>query len=220
MTKFYHIMYAIFDVPVRFLMRIHVTNPEKLPQDRGCILCANHTSMLDVLVLSAALNRQIRYMAKKEVFRIPVVKQFLSALGAYPVDRGGADVQSIKRTISMLENKELIGIFPQGTRRPAVNPAETPVKHGVGMIAWHARATVVPVYIQTKGNRVRFFHRNDVIVGDPIPFEDLGFDGGGSAEYKKATEKIFSAVCALGGYERNPDALSSGTSGDSQGETA
>lgn len=203
MTKFYRIMYTLFDVPVRFLMRIRVVNPEKLPQNRGCILCANHTSMLDVLVLSAALNRQVRYMAKKELFRIPVLKHFLSALGAYPVDRGGADVQSIRKTISMLENNELIGIFPQGTRHPAVNPAQTPIKHGVGMIAWHAKATVIPAYIQTSGNRVRFFHRNEVILGDPIPFEELGFNGGGVAQYKAATEKIFTAVCALGGYERN-----------------
>lgn len=204
MTKFYRFMYAIFAAPIRGIFRIRVINPEKIPAEHGCILCANHTSMLDVLILSAGLRRQIRYMAKKELFSIPVLKQLISSLGAYPVDRGGADVKSIKHTISMLENGEMIGIFPQGTRKPGVNPAETGIKHGVGMITWHAKATVLPAYIRTKHNRVRFFGRTELVIGDPIPFEAFGFDGGGTVQYKAATEKIFTEICALGGYERTP----------------
>lgn len=202
MTKFYRGIYALFARPLRALFRIRVVNPEKMPAEGGCILCANHTSMLDVLILSAGLHRQIRYMAKKELFRIPLLKGLITALGAYPVNRGGADVSSIKRTISMLEEGELIGIFPQGTRRPGVDPAATPVKNGVGMIAWHAHASVIPAFIRTKGNRVRFLHRTELILGDPIPFDSLGFTGGGSAQYSAVTERIFCDVCALGGYRR------------------
>ena len=202
MSRFYRIIYAIFVHPVRALFRIRVTNPERMPPSGGCIICANHTSMLDVMILSAGLHRQIRYMAKKELFSVPIVRHLVTALGAYPVDRGGADVASIKRTIAFLENGELVGIFPQGTRRPGVNPAETPVKSGVGMIEWHSRATVVPAYIRTKGNRVRMFQKTELILGEPIPFDAFGFEGGGSAQYKRATERVFHDICALGGYER------------------
>lgn len=207
MTKIYRFIYSIFVHPVRALFRIRVVGEENLPKTGGCIISANHTSMLDVLILSAGLGRQIRYMAKKELFKIPLLKGLITILGAYPVDRGGADVGSIRRTISLIEDGELIGIFPQGTRQPGVDPATTEIKHGVGMITWHAKATVVPAYIRAKGNRVRFFRKTELVLGEPIPFEEFAFEKGGKTEYVAASEKIFSAVCALGGYERAlPDA--------------
>lgn len=201
MTKFYKFIRAIFTRPLTALFRIRVTGANKLP-DGGYLLCANHTSMLDVLILSVGTQRQVRYMAKKELFGIPGLKQLITALGAYPVDRSGADVASIKRTIAMLGEGEAVCIFPQGTRRAGVDPAGTPVKNGIGMISWHAKTTVVPAYIKTDGNRVRFFRKTELIFGDPISFEELGMSGSGSAQYMAATEKIFSRICTLGGYER------------------
>ena len=202
MTKFYRVIYTLFVWPVRAIFPIKVVNPENIPTEGGCLVCANHTSMLDVLILSAGLKRQIRYMAKKEVMTVPVLGKFLSALGAYPVDRGGADVSSIKRTISFLEEGEMVGIFPQGTRHPGVDPATTPIKGGVGMITWHTKATVLPVCIATKHNRVRPFCRTQLIVGKPIPFEKFGYTGGGRKEYLAASERIFADICRLGGFNR------------------
>lgn len=202
MTKFYRVIYTLFVWPVRAIFPIKVVNPENIPTEGGCLVCANHTSMLDVLILSAGLKRQIRYMAKKEVMTVPVLGKFLSALGAYPVDRGGADVSSIKRTIAFLEEGEMVGIFPQGTRHPGVDPATTPIKGGVGMITWHTKATVLPVCIATKHNRVRPFCRTQLIVGKPIPFEKFGYTGGGRKEYLAASERIFADICRLGGFDR------------------
>ena len=200
-SLFYNIIWHIFVWPVRLIFPVRAVNPEKLPKD-GCILCANHTSMLDVLILSASTGRQIRYMAKAELFRIPLLKQLITALGAYPVNRSGADVSSIRRTISMIEEGAVVGIFPQGTRHPGADPAGTPIRHGVGMIAWHAKCPLVPAFIRTKNNRVRPFCRSELIIGDPIPFDGLGFSEGGRAEYKAASEKVFTELCALGGYTR------------------
>lgn len=202
MTKFYRVIYTLFVWPVRAIFPIKVVNPENIPTEGGCLVCANHTSMLDVLILSAGLKRQIRYMAKKEAMNVPVVGKFLSALGAYPVDRGGADVSSIKRTIAFLEEGEMVGIFPQGTRHPGVDPATTPIKGGVGMITWHTKATVLPVCIATKHNRVRPFCRTQLIVGKPIPFDAFGYESGGRKEYLAASERIFADICRLGGFNR------------------
>ena len=209
MTKFYRVIYTLFVWPVRAIFPITVVHPENIPTEGGCLVCANHTSMLDVLILSAGLKRQIRYMAKKEVMTVPVLGKFLSALGAYPVDRGGADVGSIKQTISFLESGEMVGIFPQGTRHPGVNPATTPIKGGVGMITWHTKATVLPVCIVTKHNRVRPFCRTQLIVGKPIPFGEFDYENGGRKEYLAASERIFADICRLGGYDRAlPEAAS------------
>ena len=210
MTKFYRVIYTLFVWPVRAIFPVKVVNPENIPADGGCLVCANHTSMLDVLILSAGLKRQIRYMAKKEVMVLPVIGKFLSALGAYAVDRGGADVGAIKQTIAFLESGEMVGIFPQGTRHPGVNPATTPIKGGVGMITWHTKATVLPVCIATKHNRVRPFSPTKLIIGKPIPFEEFGYENGGRKEYLTASERIFSDICRLGGFDRAlPEASSS-----------
>ncbi len=201
-TPFYRFMYAVFNPVMRVLYRIKVENPELLPREGGTILCANHTSMADVVVLSAACGgRQIRYMAKKELFAIPGLKQLITALGAYPVDRTGMDVRSIKNTIAMLEKGELVGIFPQGTRRMYLDPTQTPVRAGIGMIEYRSHATVVPVFLKTKKNRVRPFCRTTIIFGEPVPFDALPYTAGGTKEFQAVSESLFAKTCALGGYE-------------------
>ena len=195
--SFYQSIYKLLARPLRAIFRVQIVGSEKLPQKRGCILCANHTSFLDVLIISTGLNRQVRYMAKNELFKVPLFGSLITALGAYPINRGGADVTSIRKTIRLVEEGELVGIFPQGTRCPGVDPRKTPVKHGAGMLAYHTKCDVVPVYIKTKNNKARFFQKTELIVGDVLPYESLNFDKGGIQEYKDATEKIFAAVCAL-----------------------
>ncbi len=202
----YQVIRFFFLRPVRLLFRVRSVNEEKLPKEGGYIICANHTAMLDVLILSVCNDRQIRYMAKAELFKIPLLRGLITFLGAYPVDRGGADVKSIRRTISLIDEGYAIGIFPQGTRHPGVDPSTTPIKGGVGMIAYHAKAPIVPAYIRTKGNRVMLFRKTELVIGDPIPYEELGFEKGGSKEYKAATEKVFTKICALGGYTRTQPA--------------
>ncbi len=194
--SFYRTIYKIFSAPVSWVYRLRVVGVENIPQN-GCILASNHTAFSDVLILSAAARRQVRYMAKKELFKIPLLSQLITALGAYPVNRGGADVSSIKRTIHMLEEGELIGIFPQGHRYGGVDPRTTPVKGGVGMIAYHTHADVIPAYVDSKRGKTGMFRRNTVIFGEPIPYSQLGFVNGGVKEYQHAAEIVFQKVCAL-----------------------
>lgn len=196
--SFYTGFYKLFSSPLKKIFRLEIKGAENLVHGEGALLCANHTSLLDVFVISAGLDRQVRYMAKKELFKIPLLKQLIVALGAYPVDRKGADVAAIRKTVSLIENGELVGVFPQGTRHPYVDPKTTEVKNGVGMIAYRAKCNVIPVYIKTKKNHVVMFRKTEIIVGKPISYEELGFENGGSKEYKAASEKIFQKVCELG----------------------
>ena len=193
---FYEKMYKTFQPAVAWIYRVESVNPENVP-DCGVILACNHTSFADVLVLSAALKRQVRYMAKKELFKIPLLAPLIKSLGAYPVDRGGADVGSIKRTIAMVEEGELIGIFPQGHRYGGEDPRFTEVKSGVGMIAYHTKAPVVPVFIDNAKMKTSMFRKNTVRFGKPICFEELGYNSGGRVEYMHASKIIFDHVCAI-----------------------
>ena len=196
--SFYGAIYKLLAAPLRGMFRVRVSHPERLPEDRGCLLCANHTSMADVVVISTGIHRQVRYMAKKEIFAVPLVGPLLKALGAYPVDRGGADATSVRKTLRFIEEGQLVGMFPQGTRRPKVDPATTPIKAGAGMIAYHAKCDVIPVFIRAKNNQVRFFRKTELLIGAPIPYEELCFSEGGMKEYTAATQVIFDRICALG----------------------
>ncbi len=185
---------------VRFLFRIHPHGSENEPtQEQGpYILICNHISNADPVFLCASLkNQQPHYMAKKELFKVPLVNKLVAALGAFPVDRGGADVSAIKKSIKMLESGRCIGIFPQGHREMGKTPMEANVKNGAAMLAARTGATVLPCCVKTKKNRFAFFRRVDVYVGKPISFEELGYDPEATGEYARMTSYMFSKVCEL-----------------------
>jgi 1-acyl-sn-glycerol-3-phosphate acyltransferase len=196
-------MRAILGNIFKFFYRIKPHNRENEIFDKPFIVCANHTSMLDVGAIVMSMKTQIRFMAKKEAFKVPVLNWFIKSMGAFPVDRKGGDVGAIKKAISMLKEGECIGIFPQGTRIPYVNPRETEVKDGVGMIATRAGVGVIPVFIKNKSGKLKAFRRNDVIIGKYISPEEIAFpELSGKEKYKAISEYIFDKVCALGeGWE-------------------
>lgn len=193
----YSKLYKLLSPPIRAIFKLQVHGAEKIPENGGYIICANHTSLWDVFIIAVSLDRQIMYMAKKELFRIPVLKNIISALGAYPVDRSGADVGAIKKTVSLLEDGALVGVFPQGTRYPGKEIRSTKVKHGVGLMSYRAKSGVIPVYIKTKKNHVRPFRRAEIFVGDPIEYSELDFAEGGVKEYNRAAEYIFDEICNI-----------------------
>ena len=83
---------------------------------------------------------------------------------------------------------------------PGINPADTQVKSGAALIAYHAHADVLPVCIRTKDVKYKFMRKIEVIYGKPIKYSELGFEKGSIGEFKDATAKIFDEVCKLGGY--------------------
>lgn len=202
-SKFYKGIVNVLGPVVRVLFNIHHHGKQNEPgeSEGSYVLICNHISNADpVFISSANLKQQPHYMAKKELFKVPLVNLLVKGLGAYPVDRGGADVSTIKKTIKMLENGMCIGIFPQGHRQKGKTPMEADLKQGAAMIAIKAKATVFPCCIKTKKNRFAFFRRIDVYYGKPIRFEELGYDPEAKGEYARITGLIFDRVCEL--YEK------------------
>lgn len=194
---FYKVIVGALTPIVRFCMRIRTYNKEKEQREGALIVCANHIAILDVLSLGVSFRRQLRFLAKKEVFKVPLLSQLISALGAYAVDRGRGDVGAIKKTLSILGDGECVAMFPQGTRHPYVDPAETEVKSGVGMMVYRSRANVQPVFIRVKNNKYRFLRKKEVILGDVIRYEEFGFTDGGKEEYERAANMVFDRILAL-----------------------
>jgi 1-acyl-sn-glycerol-3-phosphate acyltransferase len=102
---------------VRALYRVEVVGAENVPADGACILASNHESLADPFILGVATTREIRYMAKSELFRYGVVAAVLRSLGAFPVDRGGGDRVAFGEAAALLRRGEVLGIFPQGTSK-------------------------------------------------------------------------------------------------------
>ena len=198
-SVFYRMIYAIFAGLVGFLFRIRVTGRENEPDEGGFIVCANHISATDAVVLCYAFRKhQVRFMAKKELFKIPLLSGLIRVLGAFPIDRGGNDVGAIKTAVSLVKEGKCMGIFPQGHRYPGQNPRETATKNGAALICTRAEADVVPVYIQKKNNTHKLFRKTNVIIGEKISFESFGYDPEATGEYARITGVIFDRVCTLG----------------------
>ncbi|MBR5538703.1 MAG: (d)CMP kinase [Clostridia bacterium] len=196
-SKFYWFIVNTFAPIVRFIMRIKTYGKKNEQKDGALIVCANHTAMFDVISLAASFDRQLRFLAKKEIFKVPVLAQFARAMGAYSVDRGHGDVAAIKKTLSLLSEGESVCMFPQGTRYPHVDPANTEVKSGVGMMLYRSGADVQPVFIRVKNFKYRFLRKKEVIIGRPIKYEEFGFVNGGKEEYQRAAEMVFERILAL-----------------------
>lgn len=197
-SKFYRFIYAAFGGIVRLIFRIHVVGKENEPQAGGFLVCSNHISAADPVIVSAAMQHQVCFMGKKELFKIPLLSPLLRALGAFPVDRKAGDVGAIKYSIRLLEEGKCVGLFPQGTRHPGEDPRTTSVRNGAAMIAYHANATVLPVYIYRKNNTPRLFRKTTVVIGKPVAFSSFAYDAERKGEYARIVGDIFDRICTLG----------------------
>ena len=195
----------IFAPFFRFILRIKPIGIETVPEEGGLVLCSNHIAALDVIAIGAACPRQLTFVAKKELFSVPLLGKVVKALGAIKVDRGANDVSAIKLSVEAAKNGAVLSIFPQGHRYPGVNPATTPIRHGAALIAYHSKCDVIPVCINVKNGKYAFLRKIEVIFGKPIKYSALGFENGGRDEYGKAAQKIFDNVLSLADYSYLPD---------------
>ena len=198
-TRTYRIVYWFFAGIVGFIFNYKVLNRDRERDEGGYIVCGNHVSATDATALCYAFRKnQVKFMAKKELFKVPVLAPLIKVLGAFPIDRGGSDVGAIKKAVGIVKEGGCLGIFPQGHRYPGENPRETKTKNGMALIATKTQADIVPVYIWRKKNRFKLFRRTYIIIGETIKYEDLAYDSEASGEYARITDIVFDKICKLG----------------------
>lgn len=202
--SWYRFLYKTF----RGLM-LHVVFPTKIVRRCGefpegkLLLCCNHLSAADVILLIAACPRQLRFMAKKELFSVPVLGWLIRTMGAFPVDRAGGNVGALKKGVQLLNEEEVVGIFPQGTRCKGADPRTTVGKlhGGMALMAERTHAPIIPVSIETKGYVIKPFKRNVLSFGAPVAYGEyapLLEDGGRNA----LTKEIFLRICDMADESR------------------
>ncbi len=189
---------------LKIFFRVHTHGTENIPQEGGALICSNHIAIRDVFIVAVSAKRQIKFIGKKELFKVPLLGRVIRALGAVPVDRGGSDVAAIRTSVELIERGDLVSIFPQGHRNPGVDPSKTEIKNGAALIAYRSGADVIPAFINVKNHKYGFFKRVDIYFGKAIPNSELGFVNGGSEEYRAAGEKIFAGIVKMN--KQNPKA--------------
>ena len=194
----YTVILFIIKVVYTLIYRPHFHGTENIPgKDKSYIICSNHISANDVIFMAWKLPCQPHYVAKEEIMKNPIIRFFANIFGVIPIKRGGADIGAIKKAIDAVKNGGVLGIFPQGTRRKGAAPQVSQFRSGVGMMAAHAHADVLPMYIKTKNYRIKWFRRVDVYFGELIKYEELGFNENKFAEFNAASKYVAEKIVAL-----------------------
>ncbi|MCR4784026.1 MAG: 1-acyl-sn-glycerol-3-phosphate acyltransferase [bacterium] len=113
----YRFARPLVELYYRLLYGIDVEGLENIPPEGGCLVASNHVSLLDPPLVAAVIkNRQVHFIAKKELFEIPIMGRIIASFGCVFVDRAAKDGKSVNQAIDLLKNGRLVGIFPEGTR--------------------------------------------------------------------------------------------------------
>ena len=129
----------------RLAFRVKRIGTENLVSDEGLIVCANHLNTLDAAGVNLFNKGNIRFIAKDDLFRFKTLSRLGHLFNVIPIKRNSSDLASVKLCLKALKNKEIIGIFPEGTRKGLKKHAE--IKNGAVYLAYKANVKIVPVGI-------------------------------------------------------------------------
>jgi len=136
----------LFVFPIfRFLFRGQAIGISNLPKTGGVVVVSNHGSHLDPPILGHALGRPVAFMAKSELFRVPILASIISACGAYPVKRGAGDREALRTASNRLNEGWATGVFLDGTRQE--NGRVNDPKAGAALLAGRTGCPILPVAI-------------------------------------------------------------------------
>ena len=140
----YHLFkWSVVSPVLHVYLRGRIYGSEHVPLIGPLLVVSNHASDFDPPILACCVRRPVAYMAKEELFRVPVLKQAIKLYGAYPVKRGSADRSAIRSALTLLEEGWAVGVFLQGTRTPDARISDP--KLGAALIAAKAKVPLLPV---------------------------------------------------------------------------
>ena len=177
---FYRLIYSFLRIIATPLFRIRVHGIEKIPENEKFIVCANHKSLLDPVFIALALDRQVHFIAKKELFEVPVLKNILKFLKAIPAQRDGKDLSVLRDSIKLIKSGKILGIFPEGTRVKKIKREN--IKDGAGYIALKSKTDILTIEIISS---YKPFFKTDLYIKNLVKIEDFK-----KLKSKEAMEKI------------------------------
>lgn len=192
MNPLYFIGWCILIPIYKLMFFFKVNGKENVPKKGAYIICSNHLSNHDPIMLGVSLRRQIYYMAKAELFKNPIGGQLIRWLGAFPVQRGAGDGKAINEAEEVVKKGRLLGIFIEGTRSKTGEFLRP--KSGAAMVAQQMNVPVIPVCITPKDKKYKIFKRVTVSIGKPMTPQELGLNKGSPEEFRNAGRMIMDEI--------------------------
>lgn len=188
----YSIGKAILVPAFKLLYRYEVRGNREFPEG-GCILASNHLSNADPILLGLGAKRRLYFMAKIELFKNKFAAKLITALGAFPVDRGAGDGKAIKTGEDLIREGNVMTIFLEGGRSKT-GELQRP-RSGCALMAQQMQVPVVPACITIVGNPKHVFAKRIIHYGDALTPEQLGLTpDGGRREIKGASHMIMDEI--------------------------
>jgi len=210
MNPYYFLGWVSFRALYRFYFRWRVYNPQRVPLQGPVILAANHASFLDPPLVGSGIKRGINYLARENLFDIPIVGWILHRWQVVPVDREGGGAKGLKAILDRLLAGGAIILFPEGTRTR--DGKLQPARSGIGLTVIKSDAPVVPVRVfgtfEAFGRQMKLPRPCRVAVkyGHPMAFTELRIEAKACSKqrlkeiYQQVADEIMHAIAKLEPY--------------------
>ena len=178
MSLFQTMVRWFFRILLTLLYRIRVHGLENFPDHDGLLVCTNHQSFLDPLIMGVICPRPVNYLGRKTLFKFPLIAWFLRWNDTIPIDREATGIGGMKETLRRIKRGESVVMFPEGTR--SVDGELQPMMSGFCAVAKRTKATLMPIGFEgafqayPKNMKIPRPGRIHAVMGKPIPFTEYG----------------------------------------------
>ncbi len=202
---FYNFARAVLTPILNFVFNVKYIGQENLKAEGGYIICSNHRSLWDPMFIAfGEKKRRLNFMAKKELFKFKPFAKIIRSLGAFPVSRGSGDVGAIKNAVEVVNNGNILLIFPEGTRSKTGKPLRA--KAGAVYIANETQAEIVPAAVCFEDKKLKIGCKVTVCYGKSISPDEIKIsDDNKAADARKASGLVMQRIVDLmNGVLKNP----------------
>lgn len=186
------ILKIIFKFITIIIYRPKVIGKENIPKEGNVIICANHVHFWDSVVIIVMLKRKINVLAKEELFKTGIIRFLAKVIGVYPVKRGTADMGAVKTALKLMEEKEVLLIFPEGTRNGMAKGKK--IKKGAVMIAATSESPIIPVGVQ---GSFKPFTKVTLNIGKPIDYSQYKEETKDKEKMDRLAKELMDEVVVL-----------------------
>lgn len=182
----------LFKISAIIMYRPKIKGKENLPKSEAALICPNHVHALDSAVMIAMNKRKINVLAKEELFKNGFIRWIADLFGIYPVKRDNKSMESIKISLKLLKNNELLMIFPEATRNGMAKGVKP--KDGAVKLAIKSGKPIIPVGVQ---GTFKLFRKVKVNIGKPIYYSEYKKDINNKEVLDKLTEDLMNEIVKL-----------------------
>lgn len=183
--NFYNIAINVVSGVLKVFMLFKIKGKENIPTDGAFLLCSNHLSAIDPVLIAAGCKRQLTFMAKEELFKVFLLGKLIKALGAFPIKRGRGDAAAVMATLKIMKRGGATLIFPEGTRMK--NGERKEVSGGIIRLAIQSGVPIVPAYVT----------KNTVTYGKPISYIEYCEDVQDAEKMQMLADNLMDTIYSL-----------------------